>query len=273
MSRHPRVTQALWLGVAAVLLAAAGQLQPRLVKLGTTYELVQDSSPGGSDLEALLTIAPGGLRAPVVNYLWIRAEELKQQGKFYDAMQLADLICSLQPYFPGVWSFHSWNMAWNISVATHTPEERWMWVTNGMRLLRDRGIPVNPRSLILYKDLAWLFFSKMGSNLDDMHVVYKQRWAAEMQRLLGSPPQGQTSEVIDAFRPIAAAPVDKAAPAKGARISRTTSSRSSRPIPAPPITSTGWPIRASPSAGVFWTPTTDSAVTRPSRSSASNPPP
>ncbi|MCJ7543882.1 MAG: hypothetical protein MUP47_04845 [Phycisphaerae bacterium] len=205
----------LWFVAAAVLLAAAGQLQPVLVKLGSSYELVQDSSPGGSDLEALLTIAPGGLRAPVVNYLWIRAEDLKQKGKFYDAMQLAELICSLQPYFPGVWSFHSWNMAWNISVATHTPEERWMWVTNGMRLLRDRGVPKNPRSLILYKDLAWVFFSKMGSNLDDMHVVYKQRWAAEMQRLLGSPPQDQTSEVIDAFRPIASAPVDKAPPRQG----------------------------------------------------------
>jgi hypothetical protein len=49
----------------------------------------------------------------------------------------------------------------------------------------------------------------MGMNLDDMHVAYKQRWAAQMQHLLGAPPQGQTAEVIDAFRPIARSPLDK----------------------------------------------------------------
>ncbi len=216
MARHPRVIQVFWLLVAAALLAAAGWLQPRLAKLSSSYELVEDQSVARTHPEAaLLTVAPGGLRAPVVNYLWIRAEELKQDGRYYDAMQLAELICSLQPHFPGVWSFHSWNMAWNISAATHTPEERWIWVTNGMRLLRDKGVPMNPRSLILYKDLAWVFFSKMGSNLDDMHIVYKQCWAAEMQRLLGSPPQGDTAEVIEAFRPIAAAPLDKAPTRQG----------------------------------------------------------
>lgn len=202
--------------LAAGLLAAAGWLQPRVVDLNASYGLVQDDSVARTHPEAaLLTIAPGGLRAPIVAYLWIRAEDLKNAGHYYDAMQLADLICALQPQFPGVWSFHAWNMAWNISVATHTPQERWMWVTNGMKLLRDRGIPTNPRSLILYKDLAWIFFSKMGMNLDDMHLVYKQRWAAEMQRLLAAPPQGATDEVIDVFRPIAAAPLDKSPTRQG----------------------------------------------------------
>jgi len=160
---------------------------------------------------ALLTIAPGGLRAPWVTYLWIKAENHKNDGKYFDAMQLADQICMLQPRFPGVWSFHAWNMAWNISVATHTPEERWLWVTNGLRLLRDRGIPLNPKSLLLYKDVAWIFYTKMGMNLDDMHVTYKQRWASQMQHLLGSPPQGDTPEVIDAFGRIAQAPLDTTA--------------------------------------------------------------
>ncbi len=199
-----------WLVAAAALLVGAGLLGPKLSRLNVSYELVQDDSVARTHPEVvLLTIAPGGLRAPVVNYLWIRAEDLKMAGRYYDAMQLADLICSLQPRFPGVWSFQSWNMAWNISVATHTPQERWLWVTNGMRLLRDKGIPLNPRSLLLYKDLAWIFFSKMGMNLDEMHVAYKQRWAAQMQHLLGAPPQGLTAEVIDAFRPIALSPLDK----------------------------------------------------------------
>ncbi|MCK4603056.1 MAG: hypothetical protein KAU28_11355, partial [Phycisphaerae bacterium] len=80
---------------------------------------------------------------------------------------------------------------------------------NGIRLLRDEGIAMNPKALLLYKELAWIFFSKMGQYTDDMHMVYKRRWAAEMQRLLAAPPFGETGEVIDAFRPIAEAPLDK----------------------------------------------------------------
>jgi len=211
--------QLIWLAVAAGLFVAAGLLTQPLQEHGQASDLVVlDNVVARSHPEmALLTTLPGGLRAPVVNYLWIRAERFKQDGRYFDAMQLADLICRLQPRFEGVWSFHAWNMAWNISVATHTPDERWLWVTNGMRLLRDRGIPYNPKSLRLYKDLAWIFMNKMGAYMDEMHFVYKRRWAGQMQRLLGAPPPGETPAVIDAFRPIAQAPLDKAPARQGKR--------------------------------------------------------
>ncbi len=185
-----RRTQVSWLAVAAACFAAAGLLQGLRRTKADLFEIV-----------------PG--RAFLVNYLWIRTDQLKEQGRFYDAMQQAELICRLQRHFPGVWSFHSWNMAWNISVEKHTPEERWRWVYNGLRLLRDEGIPLNRKSIVLYKDLGWIFFFKIGGYLDDMHWVYKRQWAVRMQDLLGAPPDGNTAEVIDAFRPIAEAPLDK----------------------------------------------------------------
>ena len=165
---------------------------------------VQEMRRTESDLAEVL---PG--RAFLVNYLWIRADKLKEEGRFYDAMQLAEMICRLQRRFPGVWSFHSWNMAWNISVATHTPEERWRWVHNGLTLLRDQGIPLNRNAISLYKDLGWIYLFKIGNYLDDMHWVYKRQVAAGMQDLLGAPPEGTTEEVVAAFRPVAEAPLDK----------------------------------------------------------------
>lgn len=206
-----RLIQVVWLAMVAAFLTAAMLMQPYLDQQSQQYELV---APGNVVLEnhpefALLQIAPGGLRAPVVNYLWIRAENLKQEGQYHESMQLSEMICKLQPRFAGVWGYHAWNMAWNISVMTHTPAERWLWVTSGMRLLRDKGIPLNPRSLTLYKDLGWIFFNKMAGNIDDMHMVYKRRWAGEMQRMLGAPPLGQTHEVVEAFRAIANAPLDQ----------------------------------------------------------------
>lgn len=181
---YQRKVQLAWGVLAAAMLVGAG--------------FVQESRRTRSDIVEMIPF-----RAFLVNYLWIRTDKLKEEGKFYDAYQQAEIICRLQRHFPGVWSFHSWNMAWNISVATHTPEERWRWVYNGIKLLRDRGIPLNPRSIVLYKDLGWIYLFKVGGYLDDMHWVYKRQWAMRMQDLLGSPPQGATQEVIDAFAPLA----------------------------------------------------------------------
>ncbi|MFP3936963.1 MAG: hypothetical protein ACLFVW_01385 [Phycisphaerae bacterium] len=210
MGRRPGLLQILWAALAVAGFVAAGLLQRPL-----DSRVEQRGRRAGSSVVAqrhpelaLLTMAPGGLRAPVVNALWIRAQNLKDEGRYYDAMQLADAICRLQPEFAGVWGFHAWNMAWNISAATHTREERWRWVSNGISLLRDQGIQMNPDAVVLYKELGWIFFSKMGMTLDEMHLSYKRRWAAQMQHLLGSPRPGTTAETIDWFRPVAEAPLD-----------------------------------------------------------------
>ena len=211
MFKSPRVKQLLWVLNAIAALTAAGLLQTRLDVQREEYELVP---PGNVVAEthpeyALLSLIPGGLRVLAVNYLWVRSENLKQAGRHHEALDLSESVCKLMPRFPGVWGNQAWNMAWNISVKTHTPEERWKWVYNGVKLLRDQGIPMNPRSLGLYKELSWIFYSKMGQTTDEMHRVYKKRWAHLMQELLSTPPYGQTQEVIDAFKPIAEAPLDK----------------------------------------------------------------
>lgn len=139
---------------------------------------------------ALLRTFLGSFKSIVANALWMRAESLKQDGKFHEAMELAQLISDLQPRFSEVWSFLSWNMAYNISVATHTERERWMWVNRGIALLRDKGIPANPMSTKLYRQLGWTFLHKVGQFSDDMHWYYKQKLAERWQLLLGRPDRG-----------------------------------------------------------------------------------
>lgn len=136
---------------------------------------------------AFATVAMGAFRGLVVDILWIRADYLKEQGQFFDAKQLAEWITVLQPRFASVWDFHAWNMAYNISVAmpASQPQDRWRWVRNGYELLRDKGIPKNPKSISLYRSLAWIFQHKMGSISDDAHRYYKLQLANEMQPLLG----------------------------------------------------------------------------------------
>ena len=62
------------------------------------------------------------MRGLIVDYLWIKVNLMKQQGLYYEIMADADLITKLQPRFAPVWTFHGHNMAYNISVATNTPE-------------------------------------------------------------------------------------------------------------------------------------------------------
>jgi len=190
-----------WLyGLAAILLlGAASLLVPSIRAQRVAGGLVvtnplATSQPGGVAVSA--SAQPGMLlgpllaigRAPIVDYLWMRASKLKEEGRYFDAYQLAELIGRLQPRFAAVWGFNAWNMAYNISVTLRPPEERWRWVWNGIVLLRDQGIPQNPRNAVMYKELAWIFFHKVGEYMDEAHMYYKLQLALLMQDILGPGP-------------------------------------------------------------------------------------
>ena len=136
---------------------------------------------------AFSTVALGAFRGLIVDVLWIRADQLKEEGKFFDAKQLAEWITLLQPRFAAVWDFHAWNMAYNISVTipANRPQERWHWVRNGYELLRDKGIEKNPKNIGLYYSLAWIFQDKIGNVMDDCHKYYKLQLYHAMKPLIG----------------------------------------------------------------------------------------
>ena len=174
--------------LAAILFFSSGMCldyinsQRQQMKL-VSNEPLQNAPPS----LAFATVAMGAFRGLVVDILWMRADRLKQEGQFFDAKQLADWITTLQPRFATVWEFQAWNMAYNISVAipASQPQERWRWVKNGYELLRDQGIPLNPKSILLYRELARIFQHKLGAVSDDAHKYYKIQLASAMEPLLG----------------------------------------------------------------------------------------
>lgn len=204
-----RRTQLLCILAAAVCVALASLMGPAIDAQRAELQLDPPEDLGGelAPEDIVLAAASGAFRGLMIDVMWYRAEELKNQGKFYEIYQLARWITRLQPRFAEVWRYHAWNMAYNISVATHTPEERWDWVNRGIAILRDQGIPNNPRSVNLYRELSWIFFHKVGQYSDDMHWYYRQKLAFEWQEVLGAPTRGATTEqAVDAFRRIAEAP-------------------------------------------------------------------
>jgi hypothetical protein len=182
-----RAKKILLLVLAAGLLLGSGQMQKVLNRdreqLGLTRMDALDNAP---PVLAFTTVALGGFRGLIANVLWIRANDLQQDDKFFEAAQLATWITQLEPSFTQVWLFQAWNMAYNISVKFKDFPDRWRWVERGIELLRDEGLRYNPNDILQYRELAWFFQHKMGQNLDDANFYYKQQWAAEMTPLFGA---------------------------------------------------------------------------------------
>jgi hypothetical protein len=181
-------------GVAAAgfLLAAGAQLDYINTQREEMKLVINPALENAPPSLAFATVAMGAFRGLIVDILWMRADKLKEEGQFFDARQLAEWITKLQPRFASVWEFHAWNMAYNISVTIPAtqPEQRWQWVRNGYELLRDQGIPLNPKSIQLYRELARIFQHKLGGVSDDAHIYYKLQLAEEIGHLLESTDNG-----------------------------------------------------------------------------------
>lgn len=185
------------LGVMVLALLGSVFLTTRIAASSSEYQLeFSDAPQSATTPEEAMGIAAGAFRGLFVNWLWERAQALKQEGKYHESVDLARTITRLQPRFPRVWAFHAWNLAYNISVAAQDPGERWQWVNAGIRLLRDEGIPKNPQDMLLHKELAWIFLHKVQGITDDANQYYKRQLAREWTIALGPPPV-RTPELRD----------------------------------------------------------------------------
>src|SRR5262245_66196202 len=113
---NSRFKKALLAALAIALLAVGGVTQQSMNRdraaLGLTrIEPLENAPP----VLAFTTVALGGFRGLIANALWIRANDLQQEDKFFEQVQLSDWITKLEPTFVQVWIVQAWNMAYNIS--------------------------------------------------------------------------------------------------------------------------------------------------------------
>ena len=181
-----RLKKIVLLILAAALITGAGILQKSLNHdrdtLGLTHVEGLTNAP---PILAFTTVALGGFRGLISNLLWTRASQLQEDDKFFEMAQLSDWITKLEPHFSQVWAHEAWNMAYNISVKFKDFPDRWRWVQNGIELLRDEGLRYNPDDVLIHRELAWFFQHKMGANLDDASMYYKEQWKTQMETVFG----------------------------------------------------------------------------------------
>jgi hypothetical protein len=181
-----RFTSPILTMLALACLWAAGSQNHSLAERRTRNNPELQELENAPPLIVFTTVALGGFRGIIADMLWLRMAYLQDAGNYVEMVQLSDWITRLEPRCTEIWSFHAWNMAYNVSVMMPDPEDRWRWVSSGIRLLRDEGTRFNPTDPDLYGQLAWIFLHKIGRPSDEAQPFYLKRWAEEMHRLLGS---------------------------------------------------------------------------------------
>ena len=180
-----QMKRALMLLAAALFLGIAAQKHAPLLNARLDAGLTQahriEKAP---ILINFTTVALGAFRGLIADFLWMRASRLQDERQYIEAVQLAHWITQLQPRFPEVWSYHAWNLSYNIGGLFIQPRERWGWVMRGVELLRDEALFYNPTSATLYRELAWMFQHKIAGRSDPAHLFYKRAWGQRMQPLL-----------------------------------------------------------------------------------------
>jgi len=197
--RHRRTRQLILILAALGALVAAQHFSTRAVQIRERDQLlVRTDTEGVPPKVVLATTALGAFRGIFVDLLWVRAMSLKQEGQFFEMVQVYDWITSLQPHYVPIWDFIAWDFAYNVSVEVAL-EDRWYWVHRGIRTLRDEGIPLNKRAPRLYDALANIYWHKLGSQTDYARRYYQTELAHMMDAVLQGPGDREFLEALVAL--------------------------------------------------------------------------
>jgi len=119
-----------------------------------------ETIPSAEYLSAYVgSIALGGFKPLIVDYLWIKSDELKERRQYEELNSLLKLIAKLQPKFIDVWSYNAGVMAYNISKSYDEPQARWNWVISSISYLKE-GLLWNPDSPRLTDDIALIYYHR-----------------------------------------------------------------------------------------------------------------
>lgn len=173
-----------WLLAAGLALLVLGQLLASLPLRAARTTL--EPSGGGAGFAAVTpgefagTLLLGGFRGLACDMLWMRADSAEEQKRFYESLALYQTISRVQPRFDDVWTYLSWDMAYNIGHDVEDQAAKWSWMQAGLEANAE-GCRRNPQSERLLRHLAWMF-NHRGDLFGD--AIRARRWDGLLQPLL-----------------------------------------------------------------------------------------
>jgi len=80
----------------------------------------------------------GSFRAIIVDILWVQLRRLREEEhRFFEMVEIMDMIGSLQPRNPEVWVHQAWNAAYNIANHVRDKDEQWTWIRYALEKLKE----------------------------------------------------------------------------------------------------------------------------------------
>lgn len=132
----------------------------------------------------LITVALGPIRGLIADALWWHVSELQEKSEYFEIIKITDWITAMQPKNSFVWTYHAWNLAYNIANEFPTNETCWEWINNGIKLLRNEGLEYNPNSNYIKNELGWIIVDRVSGLTDMKYRFYVKQWTLDMRKYM-----------------------------------------------------------------------------------------
>jgi hypothetical protein len=119
-----------------------------------------------------LALLLGGLRGPLVMFLWSSSESQKSENNLEDFDTKVEWIRLLQPEFDTVHIFQIWNKAYNISVKMTSKSNKYTTILDALEYAH-RVDAERPNNINILSAIAGIYFDKLSSSAE--RVYYRQR--------------------------------------------------------------------------------------------------
>ena len=132
---------------------------------------------GGVDASgAAINLVLLGMRGVAVNYLWMELDKQKDMKRWAEMQATTKSIVRLQPHYERVWDMNGWNLAYNTSAEWDAVPDRYYWVKEGAKLLKQ-GVERNLRATELYYRIGKIYQQKIG--YADESVDYRKYFLSD----------------------------------------------------------------------------------------------
>jgi hypothetical protein len=143
-------------------------------------EPIVAASASGSSLSGMnsyaLALLLGGLRGPLVMFLWSSSETQKTENNLEDFDSKVEWIRLLQPEFDTVLLFQIWNKAYNISVKMTSLPNKYATILDALDFAK-RSDREKPNDINLISAIGGIYFDKFGNSAEKSY--YRKRVRAE----------------------------------------------------------------------------------------------
>jgi len=117
----------------------------------------------------------GGLRGPLVMFLWSKVENQKIDRDLEDIDTMIEWIRLLQPEFDTVHIFQIWNKAYNLSVMMASPASKYTTILDAIDYAR-RVEADRPGDINILAQLSQVYSEKLGGKNVTEHAFYRRQF-------------------------------------------------------------------------------------------------